>query len=70
MLFLLGPELHQTLRFPSLDVSVRLRADYLVDIALVFALLSFLSVVVAFQLVMSRQKNKRREEKQEGTAHD
>ena len=36
------------------------------DIALVFALLSFLSVVVAFQLVMSRQKNKRREEKQEG----
>ena len=53
-----------------MDVSVRLRADYLVDIALVFALLSFLSVVVAFQLVMSRQKNKRREEKQEGTAHD
>ena len=51
-------------------LSVRLRADYLVDIALVFALLSFLSVVVAFQLVMSRQKNKRREEKQEGTAHD
>lgn len=49
-------------------LSVRLRADYLVDIALVFALLSFLSVVVAFQLVMSRQKNKRREEKQEGTA--
>ena len=37
-------------------LSVRLRADYLVDIALVFALLSFLSVVVAFQLVMSRQK--------------
>ena len=51
-------------------LSVRLRADYLVDIALVFALLSFLSVGVAFQLVMSRQKNKRREEKQEGTAHD
>ena len=51
-------------------LSVRLRVDYLVDIALVFALLSFLSVVVAFQLVMSRQKNKRREEKQEGTAHD
>ena len=25
--FLLGPALHQTLRFPSLDVSVRLRAD-------------------------------------------
>ena len=51
-------------------LSVRLRADYLVDIALVFALLSFLFVVVAFQLVISRQKNKRREEKQEGTAHD
>ena len=51
-------------------LSVRLRADYLVDIALVVALLPFLTVVVAFQLVMSRQKNKRREEKQEGTAHD
>ena len=51
-------------------LSVWLREDFLVDIALVFALLSFLAVVVAFQLVMSRQKNKRREEKQEGTAHD
>ena len=51
-------------------LSVRLRADYLVDIALVFALLSFLSVVVAFQTVMTRQKKQSREEKKEEIGRD
>ena len=42
-------------------LSVSLREDFLVDIALVFALLSFLAVVVAARLVIVRQR-KRREE--------
>ena len=46
-------------------LSVRLKEEFLVDIALVFALLSFLSVVVAFQTVMTRQKKQSREEKKE-----
>ena len=52
-------------------LSVRLGADYLVDIALVFALLSFLAVVVAFQLVMSKQKKRQAGEKRKpgGDAH-
>ena len=42
-------------------LSVSLREDFLVDIALVFALLSFLAVVVAARLVIVRRR-KRREE--------
>lgn len=44
-------------------LSVWLREDFLVDIALVFALLSFLAVVVAARLVITRER-KRREEQQ------
>ena len=44
-------------------LSVRLRADYLVDIALVFALLSFLAVVVAARLVITRERKRREEQK-------
>ena len=51
-------------------LSVRLKEEFLVDIALVFALLSFLSVVVAFQLVMTRQKKQSREEKKEEIGRD
>ena len=46
-------------------LSVRLQADYLVDVALVFSLLSFLSVVVASQLVMTRQRKHPPEQKKE-----
>lgn len=53
-----------------LVLSVWLREEFLVDIALVFALLSFLSVVVAFQLVMSRRRKKHRDEKKQEAAHD
>lgn len=51
-------------------LSVRLKEEFLVDIALVFALLSFLSVVVAFQTVMTRQKKQGREEKKEEIGRD
>ena len=51
-------------------LSVRLKEEFLVDIALVFALLSFLSVVVAFQTVMTRQKKQSREEKKEEIGRD
>ena len=51
-------------------LSVRLKEEFLVDIALVFALLSSLSVVVAFQTVMTRQKKQSREEKKEEIGRD
>ena len=44
-------------------LSVWLREDFLVDIALVFALLSFLAVVVASRLVIIRQRKRREEQK-------
>ena len=44
-------------------LSVWLREDFLVDIALVFALLSFLSVVVAARLVITRERKRREEQK-------
>ena len=47
-------------------LSVRLQESFLVDIALVFALLSFLSVVVVFRLVMSRQRKKRGDQSPNG----
>ena len=44
-------------------LSVWLREDFLVDIALVFALLSFLAVVVAARLVITRERKRRDEQK-------
>ena len=44
-------------------LSVWLREDFLVDIALVFALLSFLAVVVAARLVITRERKRREEQK-------
>ncbi len=39
-------------------LSVRMREDFLVDVALVYALLSFLTVVVAARLVRPRRQGK------------
>ena len=47
-------------------LSVRLEADYLVDVALVFALLSFLAVVVVFQMVTGRQRKRGRSRGESG----
>lgn len=44
-------------------LSVWLQEDFLVDIALVFALLSFLAVVVAARLVITRERKRREEQK-------
>ena len=44
-------------------LSVWLREDFLVDIALVFALLSFQAVVVAARLVITRERKRREEQK-------
>ena len=44
-------------------LSVWLREDFLVDVALVFALLSFLAVVVAARLVITRERKRREEQK-------
>lgn len=44
-------------------LSVWLREDFLVDIALVFALLSFLAVVVAARLEITRERKRREEQK-------
>lgn len=44
-------------------LSVRLEEDFLVDVALVYALLNFLTVVVASRLVISRRQRHRRREK-------
>ena len=53
-------------------LSVWLREDFLVDIALVFALLSFLAVVVASRLVIIRQRKRREGPGQQGrgNGHD
>ena len=47
-------------------LSVWLREDFLVDIALVFALLSFLAVVVASRLVIIRQRKRRGGQRKKG----
>ena len=51
---------------------VWLREDFLVDIALVFALLSFLAVVVASRLVIIRQRKRREDQRKKGreNGHD
>ena len=52
-------------------LSVWLREDFLVDVALVFALLSFLAVVVVSRLVAARRRKRpEREKKTGGNAHD
>lgn len=53
-------------------LSVWLREDFLVDIALVFALLSFLAVVVASRLVIIRQRKQREDQRKKGreNGHD
>ena len=53
-------------------LSVWLREDFLVDIALVFALLSFLAVVVASRLVIIRQRKRREDQRKTGreNGHD
>ena len=48
---------------------VWLREDFLVDVALVFALLSFLAVVVS-RLVAARRRKRPEREKTGGNAHD
>lgn len=39
-------------------LSVRLHADFLIDVALIYGLISFLAVTVAAQLVQERKKKK------------
>ncbi len=52
-------------------LSVWMREDFLVDVALVFALLSFLAVVVVSRLVAARRRKRpEREKKTGGNAHD
>ena len=51
-------------------LSVWLREDFLVDVALVFALLSFLAVVVVSRLVAARRRKRPEREKTGGNAHD
>ena len=51
-------------------LSVWLREDFLVDVALVFALLSVLAVVVGSRLVAARRRKRPEREKTGGNAHD
>ena len=51
-------------------LSVWLREDFLVGVALVFALLSFLAVVVVSRLVAARRRKRPEREKTGGNAHD
>lgn len=48
-------------------VSVWMREDFLVDVALVYALLSFLTVVVVSRLVLTRRQKQLEKEKREKT---
>jgi Multisubunit Na+/H+ antiporter, MnhF subunit len=50
-------------------LSVRLREDFLVDVALVYALLSFLTVAVLSRMVTARQRRKQQEKKR-GKRHN
>lgn len=43
--------------------------DFLVDVALVYALLSFLAVVVLARLVLSRRRSRTETEKERGETH-
>lgn len=48
-------------------LSVWMKEDFLVDVALVYALLSFLSVVVVSRLVLTRRHKQMEKEKREKT---
>lgn len=50
-------------------LSVYLREEFLVDVALVYALLSFLMVAVLAQMVTIRSKRRKRKQKERGTSH-
>ena len=51
-------------------LSVWMKEDFLVDVALVYALLSFLSVVVVSRLVLTRRHKQMEKEKREKTGGD
>lgn len=48
-------------------LSVWMKEDFLVDVALVYALLSFLSVVVVSRLVLTRRHKQLEKERRERT---
>ena len=48
-------------------LSVWMKEDFLVDVALIYALLSFLSVVVVSRLVLTRRQKQMEKEKREKT---
>ncbi len=48
-------------------LSVWLQEDFLVDVALVYALLSFLTVVVLTRMVLVRQRRRQQKDSQTGT---
>ena len=50
-------------------LSVWLREEYLVDVALVYALLSFLTVVVLSRLITLHQRRKQMKKKKQEGAH-
>lgn len=77
----LGPRFYRTASWPvnvistlvirgAGALSVWLREDFLVDVALVFALLSFLAVVVVSRLVAGPRRKRPEREKTGGNAHD
>lgn len=51
-------------------LSVWLREDFLVDVALVYALLSFLTMIVLTRLVLIRQRRRQQRGTQAGTKED
>lgn len=51
-------------------LSVYLDEKFLVDVALIYALLSFLTVVVLSRMVTPRQKHRRLHRRKEGSEHD
>ena len=50
-------------------LSVYLREDFLVDVALVYALLSFLTVVILSRLVVFRQRRRKLKQKERSGRH-
>ena len=50
-------------------LSVYLQEDFLVDVALVYALLSFLTVAVLAQMVTIRSKRRKLKQKERSTSH-
>jgi multicomponent Na+:H+ antiporter subunit F len=50
-------------------LSVYMREDFLVDVALVYALLSFLTVVILSRMVTLREKRRKLHKKEKGGHH-